>query len=259
MQKTDWILTPFFLDQPLDGLREMIDQSWEVNQPDLPKASTMARLSVLHAGLAAAVERSLTGGNLPVSIAGDCCTAIGVLAGAQRAGLNPKLIWFDAHGDFNTWETSPSGFLGGMPLAMLTGLGEQTFLERNQVQPLAAERVILCDGRDLDPGESELVAESALIHVRDPEDLLTIRLEKGPTWVHFDTDIVDPGESPAQNYPAPGGPSSDVLRRVFKDLNSTQTIQMVSVSTWNPDLPGAEKSRDVSLDLLHDLIGLEKI
>jgi arginase len=61
-----------------------------------------------------------------VSIAGDCVATMGVLAGLHDAGITPTLIWFDAHGDFNTWETTPSGFLGGMPLAMIVGRGEQT-------------------------------------------------------------------------------------------------------------------------------------
>jgi len=231
MQNIDWILTPFFLDQPLGGLMEITAQRWEVNQPELPKASIMNQLSVLHAGLAAVVERSLTAGNLPVSIAGDCCSAIGVLAGAQRAGLNPKLIWFDAHGDFNTWETSPSGFLGGMPLAMLAGFGEQILLDSLQVQPLSADQIMLVDARDLDPGESELVADSGLTHFQNPLDLMGVSLGGGPIWIHFDTDVVDPRESPAQNYPAAGGPTTILLRQVFQYLENTNQIRMVSVST----------------------------
>lgn len=254
MKKIDWILTPYFLDQALEGLREIADQSWEINQPSLPEASTMDRLTVIHTGLADAVESSLAAGNLPVSIAGDCCTSIGILAGIQRSGLDPTLIWFDAHGDFNTWETSPSGFLGGMPLAMLAGFGEQTLLENQQVRPLSTDRIMLCDARDLDPGEAELVAESGITHLQNPADLIGNSLA-GPIWVHFDTDVVDPQESPAQNYPAPGGSSSTLIRQVFQYLTGTNQIRMVSVSSWNPDLPGAEESREVSLDLLHVLVG----
>ena len=83
-------------------------------------------MSILHKEIAKHVSAALTGGSLPVSIAGDCCTAIGVMAGLQKARIQPLFIWFDAHGDFNTWETTPSGFLGGMPLAMIAGMGEQS-------------------------------------------------------------------------------------------------------------------------------------
>ncbi len=58
--------------------------------------------------------------------AGDCVASLGVAAGLQRAGIEPSVAWLDAHGDFNTWETTPSGFMGGMPLAVLAGLGDQS-------------------------------------------------------------------------------------------------------------------------------------
>ena len=62
-------------------------------------------------------------------------------------------MWLVSHGDFNTWETTPSGFLGGMPLAMLTGRGDQRMLEAVGLDPLADNQVWLSDARDLDPGD----------------------------------------------------------------------------------------------------------
>jgi len=252
--KPRFILTPYFLDQELPGLAELAEPDWVRNRRYLSHSSTQVRLSVLHAGLADAVETALLEGTLPVSIAGDCCTAVGVLAGLQRAGVDPLLIWFDAHGDFNTWETTPSGFLGGMPLAMLAGLGEQTLLERNQVSPLAQERIFLSDARDLDPGEAELVAGSALTRLPDPLQLLDHPLGEGPIWVHFDTDVVNPDQSPAQNYPAPGGPHPAVLTKVFRHLAETGRIQAVSMSSWAPHLPGSDRSQQVSMALLDALL-----
>ncbi|MCK4489145.1 MAG: arginase family protein, partial [Anaerolineales bacterium] len=110
------ILTPYFLDQGLPGLETLAEPDWIINQRELPEADLLTRISGLHSALAVQVEEALREGQLPVSLAGDCCTAIGVLAGLNRAERYPLLIWFDAHGDFNTRETSPSGFLGGMPL-----------------------------------------------------------------------------------------------------------------------------------------------
>jgi len=250
-----YILTPYFLDQDLPGLEKLAHTGWVINQKQLPESDTQIRMSVLHAALAAQVKMALNEGLLPVSIAGDCCTAIGILAGLQRSGIDPLLIWFDAHGDFNTWETTPSGFLGGMPLAMLAGLGEQTMLEINQVQPLAAEMIILSDGRDLDPGERGLVTNSSIRHFKEPLDLLKIPLGDQIIWVHFDTDIVNPELSPAQNYPAPGGPGLEELRQVFQYLADSGLIRAVSLSSWAPDLPGAEQSKTVSLQLLDILTG----
>jgi arginase len=249
------ILTPYFLDQPLPSLELLAEPDWIINRENLPEASLISRLSVLHAALAGKVEKVLAQGDLPVSIAGDCPTALGIWAALSRADLVPTLVWLDAHGDFNTWETTPSGFLGGMPLAMLTGLGEQTILESLEVEPMPQERVILSDARDLDPGERELVGSSGIKHLPDPQDLVDFPYPQGALWVHFDTDIVDPAQSPAQNYPAAGGPDRELMARVFRSLRDTGLVKVVSLSSWNPELPGADASQRVSLELLDILLG----
>jgi arginase len=248
------ILTPFFLDEPLPGLEPLAASDWYINKPLLPDGEKQQRLSVLHRPLADFIQQSVLDGKRPVSIAGDCCSAIGVLAGLQRAGLNPLLIWFDAHGDFNTWETTPSGFLGGMPLAMLVGRGEQTMLKALDIKPLAENRVILTDARDLDPGEKLLVAEAAVIHLALVGDLLDLTLPEGPLYIHMDTDIIDPAEAPAMNYKAPGGPSAEQLQEVMRYLNRSQKIAAVSVSTWNPEMDKDGRSRKVCMELLNELI-----
>ena len=201
---TKTILTPYFLDTLITGLEALKDWDWTIIREKLPESTQMDRMSVLHSSLAKAVEEVCVEGAVPVSIAGDCCTTIPMLAGLRRAGIHPLLIWFDAHGDFNTWETSPSGFLGGMPLAMLVGKGEQTFLEGLHLDPMEEDRVILTDARDLDPDEKVLVDRSMLTHLQDPRELLDYTFSENPLWIHFDTDILDPEDVPAQNFPRPG-------------------------------------------------------
>lgn len=127
--KNRQILTPYFLDQSERGLESLARSDWYLNEPDLPEGGAQIRMGTLYQGIADFTADAVAAGERPISIAGDCCTTIGVLAGLQRAGLDVTLIWFDLHGDFNTWETSPSGFLGGMPLAMIVGRGEQTITE----------------------------------------------------------------------------------------------------------------------------------
>lgn len=252
--KKRFILTPFFLDQSLPGLEPLVQSDWEINKPHLPEGAPQTRMSDLYEPLAELISLSIRGGELPVSVAGDCCTSIGVLAGVQRAGINPTLIWFDAHGDFNTWETTPSGFLGGMPLAMLVGRGEQTIMEKVGVNLLPEEMVILSDGRDLDPGEREALADSNIIHLPEVVDLLEYELPNGPIWVHFDTDVIDADEAPAMNYPVRNGPSEAELRRIFSFLAEIGQICAVSMSTWNPELEQYGRSRVVSMGLLSELI-----
>jgi arginase len=173
----------------------------------------------------------------------------------QRAGCDPTLIWFDAHGDFNTWETTPSGFLGGMPLAMLVGRGEQTMLKAQELSPLAEDRVVLTDARDLDPGEKQLVEEADVTHLPDVGSLLDSTLPDGPLYIHIDMDIINPANAPAMNYLAAGGPSADELQTVMKHLRRTEKIAAVSVSTWNPKLDENGQSRRVCMGVLDALIG----
>ncbi len=249
-----YLLTPYFLDEPRLGLDDLVTSDWQENRPVLNPGEKQERMITLYKPLATFVADTLKQGNRPVSVAGDCCTSIGVLAGLQQAALAPTLIWFDAHGDFNTWETTPSGFLGGMPLAMAVGLGEQTMLDGLGLRPFPPANVILTDGRDLDPGERTLVETSGITHLPDMTALLDYPLPAGPLYIHFDTDIIDPAEVPAMNYPAPGGPSSETVRQVFRHLANTGNVAVVSLSSWNPDLDENGRSRIICMDLLNELL-----
>ncbi|MGD8256250.1 MAG: arginase family protein [Desulfobacterales bacterium] len=253
--KNRLILTPFFLDEFLPGLESLAPSDWHINKPDLPDGDIQHRLSAIHQTLAHFAAETIENNELPVSIAGDCCTAIGMLAGLHRAGVKPILIWFDAHGDFNTWDTTPSGFLGGMPLAMLVGRGEQTMLEALELSPLAESMVVLSDARDLDPEEQKLVETSNINHLPDVNALFDYPFPPCPVYVHLDTDIVNPNEAPAMNYPAKGGPSSSDLTRIFAYLYQSGNLAAVSVSTWNPELDKNGQSRKVCMQLINALLG----
>ncbi len=247
------LLTPYFLDRPREGLRTLATPEWTVLDPALPNRGTvLERMAAIHRTIAEQVAHALREGRRPFHIAGDCCTAIGVMAGLRRAGVEPLLVWFDAHGDFNTWATTPSGFLGGMPLAMLVGRGEQTLLQAVDLSPFPEDRVVLSDARDLDPGEKEAVAGSQVHHVPRVADLPQVVRECGghrPLYVHFDVDVLDPAQVPAVNYPAPGGPQRETMAQVFQELAGRHRIAAVSLSAWDPDLPGAQESQALCLEL----------
>jgi arginase len=250
-----FILTPYFLDEPLPDLSTLAGPDWQRNAPELTGNDKQRRMTALHRSLAQRVATAVSDGKRPVSVAGDCCAVLGALAGLQQAGVQPTLIWFDAHGDFNTWETTPSGFLGGMPLAMLVGRGEQRMVKGVGLTPLPEEKVILSDGRDLDPEEAAAVAASAVRHLPDVASLLTYPLPDGPLYVHFDADIVDPADAPAMSYPAPGGPTPETLRQAFQRLAATGQVVAVSVSTWNPALDRDGRSKTAVMSLLRALLG----
>lgn len=248
------IFTPFFLDESLPGLEPAYQPQWQRNQPPLPEGGQQQRMAAIYEPLARAVAAAIDRGERPVSVAGDCCATLGMLAGLQRAGVDPQLIWFDAHGDFNTPETSPSGFLGGMPLAMLVGRGDLTMPNALNLKPLPENQVILTDARDLDPGERELVEQASIIHLKSAHDLLRFPLSGRPIYIHFDVDILDPQEAPAMSYPVPGGISAEDLRTVFARLMDTNQVAAVSMSCWNPAVAGADKTRQICMGVFSALL-----
>lgn len=227
-----WLLTPFSLDQPAPELFGVAAPGAWVNRAALPDGPTLQRLSLLHEPLAAAVQATVAAGERPVSIAGDCCAAIPVLTGLQRAGLAPRLLWLDAHGDFNTPATSPSGFLGGMPLAMLVGRGDTTLLRALGTRPLAEADVLLCDARDLDPEEGRALAGSAVHHCRSLEAVMAASLADRPLHVHLDVDVLSLEDAPAMRYPVPGGPRVSAVRALGRHLAALGGAVSVSVTTW---------------------------
>ncbi len=259
-----YLLNPFFLDEALPDLEDLAGAGWRVNRPELPESALQDRISAIHRPLADAVAETVRDGERPILVAGDCCAAIAVAAGLGRAGALPALVWLDAHGDFNTWETTSSGFLGGMPLAMLVGRGDPTLMDAVGCSPLTEERVVLTDARDLDPGEKELLEGSEVRHLPDPRLLLGEELPGGPSprrgastplWVHFDVDIVDPGDVPAVLYPALGGRPAAELEEVFRSLAARREVAAVSLSSWNPTLDRDGRSREICLSLLQALTG----
>jgi len=188
----------------------------------------------------------------PIIFTSDCTNAIGGVGGLKRDDLG--VIWFDAHGDFNTPETSPSGFLGGMPLAMLAGRGVQTYMEQVGLNPLSEADMILTDARDLDPLEAEALRNSSVTHLPDIRALLTASLPDKPLYMHIDTDVVNPDDMPSTMYTVPGGPSlslvADVVRRVARDGNVAGAL----FSLWNGALATDKLPLEGTLTLARVLV-----
>jgi arginase len=250
-----FILTPYFIDRPVDHFRSLAGEDWVVNAPPLPDGDLQERVSCLHRPLADFVAKTAAEGRRPVSFCGDCCSAIAVLAGLQRAGMAPTLIWFDAHGDFNTWQTSPSGFLGGMPLAMIAGHGEQRMARAVGLSTQPEARIVLSDARDLDPEEAAALAASKVVHLPDIGALLDRPLPEGPLYVHFDCDVIDSAEAPAQHYPAPDGPGATQVEAVFRRLAASGRVAAVSLCAWNPDRDPDRTTEATVLGAFRALIG----
>ncbi len=249
-----FILTPYFIDQTEPFLNRYLKDGWELNTVILPDSDPQSKASTVHKALANKVEAALKAGKRPISIAGDCCATIPVMAGLQRAGVTPTLLWLDSHGDFNTWETTPSGFLGGMPLAMIAGLGELRMNQAVGLEPLLSQNIILADGRDLDPGEQLLVSESGIKHIQNFSELKNYPFE-GPVYLHFDCDVLHLDDVSAVKYPATGGPRATEVSEVFKHLKAKLNIVAISatIGSWDKDKGDVQKSDEVARRLLEML------
>jgi arginase family enzyme len=167
-----------------------------------PEASVVEEDSLGEQTLAIAMDLP----ERPLVLGGCCCAHIGAVEGLAARSSRLGLVWFDAHGDLNTPESSPSGNLWGMPLRML--------LDSGAVDP---EDVILIGGRNLDPPELEYVVSIGLR--TDPDELEQALEGTEGVYVALDVDSLEPGEiSPFM--PEPGGLTAseveDVLRRVQK-------------------------------------------
>jgi arginase len=230
------------------GIAEELGAAWVDASPDFGA----------HADPVVAVNRAVGAAirahpdHLPLIFAGECVTALGALKGLEP--LNPAVLWYDAHGDFNTPETSPSGFLGGMPLAALVGRGNADLMAGIELAPLAESDVIITDARDLDPEEGDNLRSSALTHLPDANALLTVPLPETPLYIHFDTDIVDSDEMPAMNYPVPGGPTNAQVAATLTRVARDGQVVGVLFSLWNQGKPGADRALRNTLDLVRALM-----
>jgi arginase family enzyme len=155
------------------------------------------------------VEDALASGAFPVLVAGDCSIALTTVPTIARLRPDAKILWLDAHGDYNTPQTTQSGYLGGMCLAGACG-GWDPGLGQD---PFVPERVVLCGVRDLDDGERELLrASGATVIGTALEALVYLQnaLDGAPVYVHLDVDVLDPElvETPT---PSPGGLPAEKL------------------------------------------------
>jgi arginase len=171
------------------------------------------------------VDDALADGRFPVLLASDCSISITTLPTVTRYFPAARVLWLDAHGDFNTPQTSPSGFLGGMCLAAACGRWDSGFTEA----PLDPARVITCGVRDLDAGERVELARAG-VGVAEPEDLGEL-LDGESVYVHLDLDVLDPEVFPAQ-FPAPGGLSGEVLRELLADVAETSRLIGVEITAF---------------------------
>jgi arginase len=244
------ILVPYHHDERLPD--DSIDVRADVTvRPRFPEAGRWQRLTALCAATADAVAPVVAAGGVPAVLSGDCLVLSGTLAGVQRGGLDPAVVWFDAHGDVHTLETTTSGYLGGLSLRLALGAHADRLAPLG-LRPIPEDRTVLVDARDLDPAEAEYLAGSA-IRRTTLADLDTATLPDGPLILHIDLDVIDPADLPGLLFPAPNGPStSEVLAAVRKVLDTGRVTALDIACPWHPAPNG--RTQQARADLIAALL-----
>jgi arginase len=223
------LFVPYHLDERLVGLEaDLPAEPDAVITAQLPDGDIWARLAALYDNVADAVAAT----DEPVVVSGDCTVSLATVAGLQRAGQDVGVVWFDAHGDVQTLETTTSGYIGGMPLRLLVGYRPELIATALGLRAVPEERAVLVDARDLDPAEAEYLAGARLSRY----DINAIRPPDGKFLVHVDLDVVDPAELPGLMYPVDGGPTAGALLAAVQSLVATGRVAGLDVAcTWRPD------------------------
>jgi arginase len=199
--------------------------------PDFPDGEIWDRLTSLYAAVASAVTSDIEAGSVPTIVSGDCLVSLGVVAGVQRAGINPTIIWFDAHGDVHTFESSTSGYLGGMSLRLVLGAHYSLVGERVGLRPLPEQQAVLVDARDLDPAEADYLTSSEIRRFTVDD----VEIPAGPLVLHVDVDVITSAELPGLLFPVAGGPStSAVLNAVRRIITQGNVVALDLAFPWQP-------------------------
>lgn len=225
------------------GVASQFDAAWVDIAPDFDMYDHP--VNAVNAAVAEAVKTACDNNRVPLIIADDCTVCLGNMKGLEDS--DPDVLWYDAHGDFNTEATSPSGFLGGMPLAAMVGMGNQNLLSGIDFAPIAASKVYLTDGRDLDDEEADLVANSDVTHWEDVTQVQAHPWQNRPLYIHFDGDILRLEDHPAVGYPAEGGASIDTVLSSVHHALTHADVGAVHITCWNATLEGADQSQETIL------------
>jgi arginase len=185
---------------------------------------TGSRGCLLEAG--GQLEDALTAGRFPVLVAGDCSISVSTLPTLARMRPGAHVVWLDAHADFNTPDTTPSRYLGGMCLAGACGLWETGF-----GAGLDPARVIMCGVRDVDSGERVLLDTHGIGLVARPSQLGDV-VQDLQVFVHLDLDVLDPTALPGQLFPAAEGLSDGGLRTLLAQIAEAADLVGVEVTNF---------------------------
>ena len=218
-----------------------------------------------------AIAAELRGGRLPILLGGDHCLGLGSITAVARhcreTGKQLRVLWLDAHADFNTSGVTPSGNIHGMPVACLCGIGprELTHLS-GQAPAMNAQDIRQIGIRSVDQGEKRLVKEHG-IDIYDMRYIDEVGMKRvmeealegvdASTHLHvsFDVDFLDPSIAPGVGTPVPGGPNYREAQLVMEMIADNGRMGSLDIMELNPVLDARNATANLVVDLVESLFG----
>ncbi len=211
----------------------------------------------------------VAGGGFPMILAGNCGSSLGTVSGVRAASPNDHsaigVIWLDAHADFNTPETTTSGFLDGMALAALTGRCWSALTASIPgFRPASDAHVVLVGARDIDAGEERLLASSRVMRVeaaameaggaRAALDgaLTELARHVSRVYLHIDLDVHEPSEAQANQYAVPGGLAAGTVRELVRVVGERFSIVAAALTAYDPSYD--DRMLDTGLQLMEAIV-----
>jgi arginase len=209
--------------------------------------------------IAMMVREVVASGQFPLVLAGSCDVSKGILSGFDHARCG--VIWIDAHGDFNTPESTITGFFPGMSLAVITGHCYRNYWAQiGNSAPISEAATLILGVRDLDPAERERLERSAIRVVswregKPQADVLAsldeLARRTPEIYLHIDMDALDPHVAPGiVDHPVPGGLSLQDMQETIRAVAVRFRIRAAALCTYNPDLDQDEKTLHAGLRII---------
>ena len=229
-----------------------------------PYADSASSSRAVNTELAGTVREATERGQLPLVVAGSCDACLGILGGFEHSRCG--VVWLDAHADFNTPESTASGFFPGMAAAIVTGhCYRKLWAQVGDSTPVSEDAMVMLGTRDLSPAEERERLERSAIDVvgwRDgkPQADVVAALDRLATrvrdvYVHIDMDGFDPEVAPGiVDAPVPGGLSLAEAEDAIRAVAARFKIRAVALTTYNPELDEDEKTLRVGLRMI-ELLG----
>jgi arginase len=218
--------------------------------------------------VARAVALAHSQGRFPLLLSGGCLVAVGVVTGLQRSGRELRVVWVDADGDFNTPESTPSGYWDGMALAAVCGRSLPEVYKAVELRPVHFRNVVHLAGRRFDPPEMEDFKRLNLrlvppAEIGGAECVRLLSEEPRPAeggtgrrdlYLHLDVDGLDPGDAPAVSHPCPGGPPLAAVLSCLQAMQVPAAMTLSALSFDGADERQAARTVETCLQLLGSLL-----